>query len=90
MTALSTDLLEFDGLPLGQGSAVCLPARQGRAGYAGRNARTLGFVVGPSKPMESEVSNVETVRAIYEAFGRGDVATILDKLDDAVEWLLVP
>jgi ketosteroid isomerase-like protein len=36
--------------------------------------------------MESEVSNVETVRAIYEAFGRGDVATILDKLDDAVEW----
>lgn len=27
-----------------------------------------------------------TVKAIYEAFGRGDVATILDKLDDAVEW----
>jgi hypothetical protein len=26
------------------------------------------------------------VRAIYEAFGRGDVATILDKLDDAVDW----
>jgi ketosteroid isomerase-like protein len=32
------------------------------------------------------VRNVETVQAIYEAFGRGDVATILDKLDDAVEW----
>jgi hypothetical protein len=32
------------------------------------------------------VSNVETVRAIYEAFGRGDVSTILAKLDDAVEW----
>jgi ketosteroid isomerase-like protein len=36
--------------------------------------------------MESKVSNVETVQVIYEAFGRGDVATILDKLDDAVEW----
>jgi ketosteroid isomerase-like protein len=35
---------------------------------------------------ESNVSNAETVRAIYEAFGRGDVATILDKLDDNVEW----
>lgn len=32
------------------------------------------------------MSNVETVRAIYEAFGRGDVSTILAKLDDAVEW----
>jgi ketosteroid isomerase-like protein len=32
------------------------------------------------------VSNTETVKAIYEAFGRGDLATILDKLDDAVEW----
>ena len=32
------------------------------------------------------MSNAETVQAIYEAFGRGDVATILDKLDDAVEW----
>ena len=26
------------------------------------------------------------VQAIYEAFGRGDVPTILDKLDAAVEW----
>ena len=34
--------------------------------------------------MESPISNTETVKA-YEAFGRGDV-TILDKLDDAVEW----
>jgi ketosteroid isomerase-like protein len=32
------------------------------------------------------MSNVETVRGIYEAFGRGDIATILDKLDDAIEW----
>jgi len=32
------------------------------------------------------VNNTETVKAIYEAFGHSDVATILDKLDDAVEW----
>ena len=32
------------------------------------------------------MSNAETVRAIYDAFGRGDIAAILDKLDDAVEW----
>ncbi|MDS4041575.1 MAG: nuclear transport factor 2 family protein [Candidatus Competibacter sp.] len=36
--------------------------------------------------MKSKMRNVETVHAIYEAFGRGDVATILDKLDDAVKW----
>jgi uncharacterized protein len=38
------------------------------------------------EPRETAVSNAATVHAIYEAFGRGDVATILDKLDDAVEW----
>jgi hypothetical protein len=31
------------------------------------------------------MSNAETVHAICEAFGRGDIATIFDKLDDAVE-----
>jgi ketosteroid isomerase-like protein len=36
--------------------------------------------------MERKMSNVKTVQAIYEAFAHGDVATILDKLDDAVEW----
>lgn len=30
--------------------------------------------------------NVGTVVAIYEAFGRGDVAAILDRLADDVEW----
>jgi len=38
------------------------------------------------KTMGSQVSNVDTVQAIYAAFGRGDVATILDQLDDAVAW----
>jgi ketosteroid isomerase-like protein len=28
------------------------------------------------------MNNADTVRAIYEAFGRGDVAAILDRLDD--------
>ena len=32
------------------------------------------------------MSNTDTVREIYEAFGRGNVAAILDRLDDAVEW----
>jgi ketosteroid isomerase-like protein len=43
-------------------------------------------MIGRAKATENPVSNVATVQAIYEAFGRGDVATILDKLDDAVEW----
>lgn len=32
------------------------------------------------------VGNRETVIGIYEAFGRGDVPWILDRLDDDVEW----
>lgn len=50
------------------------------------NTRAAGLGVACTKPMEAKVSNVETVQAIYQAFGRGDVATILDRLDDAVEW----
>lgn len=32
------------------------------------------------------MSNLATVQAIYEAFGRGDVPAILDVLADDVEW----
>jgi len=32
------------------------------------------------------VSNLDTVKEIYAAFGRGDVPAILDKLDENVEW----
>jgi ketosteroid isomerase-like protein len=34
------------------------------------------------------MSNLETVKTIYEAFGRGDVPTILSKLADDVDWEL--
>jgi uncharacterized protein len=30
--------------------------------------------------------NVEIVRAIYEAFGRGDVPAVLGRMDEAIEW----
>jgi uncharacterized protein len=30
--------------------------------------------------------NIKTIQRVYEAFGRGDVATILDALTDDVEW----
>ena len=32
------------------------------------------------------MGNVESVQAIYEAFGRGDIAAILDRLADDVGW----
>lgn len=32
------------------------------------------------------MSNIATVKEIYEAFGRGDVPAILEKLDEGVEW----
>jgi ketosteroid isomerase-like protein len=30
--------------------------------------------------------NVETIRGIYEAFGRGDVPTVLGRMDQGIEW----
>ena len=32
------------------------------------------------------MSNIDTVKQIYEAFGKGDVPTILEKLAENVEW----
>jgi hypothetical protein len=31
-------------------------------------------------------SNIKTIAAVYEAFGRGDVATILGAVTDDVDW----
>ena len=30
--------------------------------------------------------NIKTIQRVYEAFGRGDVATILDAVTDDVDW----
>ena len=30
--------------------------------------------------------NIKTIQAVYEAFGRGDVAAILDTVTDDVDW----
>ena len=39
--------------------------------------------------METATSiNVETVQKMYEAFGRGDVPTILDHLHEDVRWII--
>jgi ketosteroid isomerase-like protein len=34
----------------------------------------------------SAEDNIKTITAVYEAFGRGDVATILDAVTDDVDW----
>jgi len=30
--------------------------------------------------------NIKTIQAVYEAFGRGDLPTVLDAVSDDVEW----
>jgi len=32
------------------------------------------------------MSNIDTIKSIYEAFGRGDVAAILERVSPEVEW----
>ena len=34
----------------------------------------------------SAQDNIKTIQSVYEAFGRGDVQTILDALTDDVDW----
>jgi ketosteroid isomerase-like protein len=34
-----------------------------------------------------EVANIETVRSLYAAFGRGDVAGLLERLDETIVWI---
>jgi ketosteroid isomerase-like protein len=36
--------------------------------------------------MMSANDNTKTIQRVYEAFGRGDVATILDRVNDDVDW----
>lgn len=44
----------------------------------------IGLSMGKERRMGVE-QNVETIKAIYEAFGRGDVAVILDACTDDVD-----
>jgi uncharacterized protein len=37
-------------------------------------------------PHMSEHTHISTVQAIYEAFGRGDIDAILERLTDDVDW----
>ena len=34
-----------------------------------------------------EVANIDTVRSLYSAFGRGDLAGILERLDETIVWI---
>src|SRR5438309_12030802 len=36
----------------------------------------------------AEQENTEIVKGIYEAFGRGDIPTILNSLADNIEWIV--
>jgi hypothetical protein len=35
----------------------------------------------------TSVSNATTVASLYEAFGRGDIAFILEHIDDSCQWI---
>ncbi len=47
---------------------------------------TLGLSESQGGRSVSADDNVKSIQAIYEAFGRGDVAAILDSVTDDVEW----
>lgn len=34
-----------------------------------------------------EIANIDTVRAVYAALGRGDIAGALDRLDETIVWI---
>jgi ketosteroid isomerase-like protein len=45
------------------------------------------MVMGSAKSKEeTTMSNIDTVKEMYEAFGRGDIPAIIEKLDPNVEW----
>jgi ketosteroid isomerase-like protein len=48
-----------------------------------------GAMIASTRPEEARVSateNIETVKTMYEAFGRGDVEAILEHVTDDVDW----
>jgi hypothetical protein len=48
-------------------------------------ALVLGTLIQRRTPMSQQ--NVNIVRGMYEAFGRGDIAAVIAALDPQVEWL---
>jgi ketosteroid isomerase-like protein len=34
-----------------------------------------------------EQANIETVRAMYAAFGRGDIPALMDRMDEEIVWI---
>src|SRR5687767_1077144 len=49
--------------------------------------RSVSLSLGSTKEVAmSEQENVQTVQAIYAAFGRGDIPGVLDALTDDIEW----
>src|SRR5580704_4299378 len=52
-----------------------------RRTWADKDMRRLGGVFNMSAD-----ANIKTIMSVYEAFGRGDVAAILDAVTDDVDW----
>src|SRR6185312_2973724 len=76
--AHSGDTFPRDGGPLG-----CLRMRELSANprIGSRIARHVR-----TEPAVSAESNIETIKAVYAAFNKGDLARILDVLSDDVDW----
>lgn len=45
------------------------------------------MLFGQGQPKEEEMSNVDTARAAYEAFGRGDLASLQDSFAEDGVWI---
>ena len=41
---------------------------------------------GPFDLRREQMGNAETVQGIYEAFGRGDIPAIMERMSETVEW----
>jgi ketosteroid isomerase-like protein len=70
-------------LALRQGLAAAGSSQTPIPGSATNSPLRLG-----AKEIKARVimSNIDTVKQIYAAFGRGDIPAIIDKLDPNIEW----
>jgi ketosteroid isomerase-like protein len=51
-----------------------------------RGERTLESTRSKGGPIMGANDNIKAIQAVYEAFGRGDVAAILEAVTDDVDW----